>query len=125
MGRDIKDIKNDQQVNNEKIDGLSDKVNNLEKKSNDSDLSNKQAIEDLKGEMTNMEDRVTTKLLAEIEPSLNGMKCQSQDSVGLDIRRIVQEELALQKLEEKKKETDESGDEVDPENERNKKIKKT
>merc|ERR1711954_591346 len=64
-----------------------------------------------------------TKLLSEIEPSLNSMKTQIQDSVGADLRRLVKEELVLQRMEETKKGSDESNDEEDPESKKNIKIK--
>merc|ERR1711954_465567 len=49
-----------------------------------------------------VEERVTTKLMKEIEPSLNTMKNEIQDYVNLDIRRLIKEEMALQKLAEAK-----------------------
>merc|ERR1711954_296145 len=101
----------------------SQRVIQLENKSNDSDLRNKTTIEELKGQMTNIEDRVTTKLLSEIEPSLKGMKDQIETSVSLDLRRIVQEELALQKMAEAKIAAEDDMEEGDLE--KNKKIQKS
>merc|ERR1711954_107773 len=54
----------------------------------------------MKDDIAKVEQRVTTKLMGEIEPSLNAMKNEIQDNVNLDIRRLIQEELALQKLAE-------------------------
>merc|ERR1711954_480403 len=104
MHADIKEIKSDQKSNNSKIDDLSAKVLHLENKSNDTDLKNQNAIEELKGQMSAIEDSVTTKLLSEIKPSLNGMRDEIQKSVGLDLRRLVKEEMTLQKCWRPKKE---------------------
>merc|ERR1711954_279421 len=113
MHADIKEIKIDQKSNNNKIDDLSAKVLHLENESNDTDLKNKNAIEDLKGQMATIEDSVTSKLLSEIEPSLYGMRDEIQRSVGQDLRRLVKEEMALQKMAEAKKGAAESKEEVD------------
>merc|ERR1711954_226757 len=65
-----------------------------------------------------------TKLLSEIEPSLNSMKTQIQDSVGADLRRLVMEELALQRMGKNKNGSEESNDEEDPESKKIRKYKK-
>merc|ERR1711954_555752 len=64
---------------------------------------------------------ITTKLLAEIEPSLNGIKTQIENNVNQNLRRIVQEELMLQKMAESKSENE---DKQEDEDEKNKKIQK-
>merc|ERR1712081_102787 len=118
MHADIKEIKLDQKKNNEKIDGLSSKVEKIEIKANETDLKidglsskvesietranetdlrNNKSINDLKSEITNIESRVTTKLLNEMEPSIVALKDQIQESVGSDLRRLVREEMSLQK----------------------------
>merc|ERR1712081_138945 len=97
MHANIKEIKQDQKNNNKKIDGLSDKVNKIEMKTNEADLRNSKAISDLKGEIASVETRVTTKLLSEMEPSLVAIKDQLQESVGADLRRLVRVEVAIQK----------------------------
>merc|ERR1711954_119151 len=56
----------------------------------------------MKDDISKVEQRVTTKLMEEIEPSLNIMKNEIQDNVNLDIRRLIKEEMALQKLAEAK-----------------------
>merc|ERR1711954_378537 len=115
MHANIKEIKSDQKSNNNKIDDLSAKVLHLENKSNDTDLKNQNAIEEIKGQMSAIEESVTSKLLSEIEPSLNGMREEIQKSVGLDLRRLVKEEMALQKMWEAKNGAAESYEEFDPE----------
>merc|ERR1711954_21993 len=104
MHADIKEIKVDQKSNNKKIDDLNDKVIHLENKSIDTDLKHTKTIEELKGQMSSMETSVTSKLLSEIEPSLNGMRDEIQKSIGIDLRRLVKEEIALQKMSEANKE---------------------
>ena len=50
--------------------------------------------------MSQIETRVTSKLMSEIEPSLRIMQKDIQDAVGTDLCRLVQEELAIQKCKE-------------------------
>merc|ERR1712112_634897 len=99
------------------IEELSLKLSKIEKKSNENDLNNKKAIEDLNSKVNNIEDQVTTKLLAEIEPSLNVMKTQIENNVDQNLRRIVQEELMLQKMAESK--SDDNDDKHEDEDEKN------
>jgi len=122
MHADIKEVKSDQKKTTNTIDDLSQKLSKIEKKSNENDLINKKSIEDINDKMNNIKDWVTTKLLAEIEPSLIGMKNQIENSINKNLRRIVQEELGFQKMAEAKKVVDEEMHESDPE--KNKKIQK-
>merc|ERR1711954_278937 len=80
-----------------KIDGLSSKVESIETRANETDLRNNKSINDLKSEITNIESRVTTKLLNEMEPSIVALKDQIQESIGSDLRRLVRGEMSLQK----------------------------
>merc|ERR1711954_618704 len=112
MHANIKEMETDQKNNNEKIDGLMAKVTQLKTKSNESDLRNSKAIEDLKDEMSKVKTRVTSNLLAEIEPSLIKIKGQIQESVGLDLRKLVREELTLQKTSPVEPATSEDEDDV-------------
>merc|ERR1711954_89880 len=116
MHADVKEMKQDQKKTTNTIKELSLKLSKIEKKSNENDLNNKKAIEDLDSKVSNIEDRVTTKLLAEIEPSLNGMKTQIENSVNQNLRRIVQEELMLQKMAESKSDDNDDKHVSDPEN---------
>merc|ERR1712081_150381 len=71
-----------------------------------------------------VEVRVTDKIMAEIEPSLGVMKDKIQNSIGTDLRRLVQEEVTLQRLKEAK-ERDEARSKNDgPERDKNTKIQK-
>merc|ERR1711954_452082 len=124
MMADIKEIKNDVKGNNTKIDNLSNKVENLETKCQENEDKNANKFKEMKEEIGKVEDKVTSKLLSEIEPSLNGMKNEIQTAVGLDIRRLVQEEMALQKLKEAKEQEAASIIEEDSESNKNNKIQK-
>merc|ERR1711954_12833 len=86
-------------------------------------LNNKKAIEDLSNKVSTIEDTVTTKLMAEIEPSLAGMKSQIEDNLNMNLRRIVQEELSLREMKEKSDGPAINNDEK-PENKNNKIQKK-
>merc|ERR1711954_527676 len=129
MMEDLKEIKTDVKANNSKIDGLTDKVNNLENKHKNIEESNENQFKELREEIVNVEEKVTTKLMSEITPSLESMRNELQTAASQDLRRIVQEEVELMRLREAKENTKtvrESGDEgdkeVDPE--KNKKSKK-
>merc|ERR1711954_446847 len=115
MHEDVKEMKLDQKKTTNTIKELSQKLSKKEKKSNENDLNNKKAIEEINTKINNIEDQVTTKLLAEIEPSLNGMKTQIESNVNQNLRRIVQEELQLQKMAESKSVADDDIQEDDDE----------
>merc|ERR1711954_282920 len=56
----------------------------------------------MREEISHVEERVTNNLMKQIEPSLNSMRNEIQDSVNVDIRRLIKEEMALQKMAEAK-----------------------
>merc|ERR1711954_148572 len=113
--KDIKEIKNDVKGNNVKIDELAVKVDNLETKQKATDEKNEQTFQEIKGDIGKVEVRVTNKIMAEIEPSLNVMKEDIQTSIGVDLRRLVQEEVTLQRLKEAKDSDDAESDPDGPE----------
>merc|ERR1711954_422495 len=89
MMKDIKEIKNDVKGSNVKKDELAEKVDNLEAKQKATDEKNEKTFQDIKGDIGKVEVRVTNKIMAEIEPSLNVMKEDIQTSIGVDLRRLV------------------------------------
>merc|ERR1712081_68138 len=76
MHADVKEMKIDQKKTTKTIDELSQKLSQIENKSNEDDLTNKKAIEELNIKVSTIEDQVTSKLMTEIEPSLTAMKSQ-------------------------------------------------
>merc|ERR1712081_51663 len=104
--KDLKEIKNNVKGNNNKIDDLAEKVMNIENKNKDTEERNANQFKELKEDIGKVEERVTAKLMTEIEPSLVGMKNEIQTSIGTDLRRLVQEEVALQRLKEAKEQED-------------------
>merc|ERR1711954_86721 len=62
----------------------------------------KEMMKEIRGEIEKVEDRVTTKLMTEITPTLNNMRKELQSAASQDIRRLVQEELELQRIREAK-----------------------
>merc|ERR1711954_318101 len=97
MMQDIKEIKNDVKGNNVKIDELAGKVENIETKQKETDARNEKTFNNIKGDLSNVEARVTDKLMAEIQPSLSVMKNDIKHSIGVNLRRLVQEEVTLQR----------------------------
>merc|ERR1711954_611402 len=129
MMADLSEIKTDVKTNNTKIDRLTDKVNDLETKHKNTEERNENQFKEIRAEIANVEEKVTSKLMSEITPSLESMRTELQTSASQDLRRIVQEEVELMRLREAKenaKTVKESSDEVekglDPE--KNKKSKK-
>merc|ERR1711954_477073 len=110
--------------NNVKIDELAENVDNLETKQKATDEKNEKTFQDIKGDIGKVEVRVTNKIMAEIEPSLNVMKEDIQTSIGVDLRRLVQEEVTLQRLKEAKDSDDAESDPDGPEYNKNIKIQK-
>merc|ERR1711954_492218 len=115
MMADIAEIKTDVKGNNQKIDDLTSKVENIETKSKENEDATKEKFKQIQNDISKVEENVTSKLLKEIEPSLNAMKGEMQNSMGTDIRRIVQEELSFREMKDK------NVDQAKPEN--NLKIK--
>merc|ERR1711954_374721 len=120
---DISEIKTDVKGNNNKIDELTSKVENLETKGKENEDTTNEKFKQIKDDISKVEENVTSKLLKEIEPSLNAMKGDMQNAMGIDIRRIVQEELTLREMKEKSEATAKP-EEEHPENKNNKIQKK-
>merc|ERR1711954_184134 len=97
MMADITEIKTDVKGNNNKIDDLTSKVENLETKQKEAEELNTNALKKMKEDLANVEQSVTSKLMKEIEPTLGLMKNEIQDNVNANMRRLIQEEMALQK----------------------------
>merc|ERR1711954_325588 len=108
------------------MDKIATKVENLEKRSTEVEQANDKKFDDLKDEIAQVENKVTNKLIKEIEPSLGKMKDEIETTMNNDLRRIVQEEVALQKMREMKEAGDaaEGGPEKNK-NQNNKKNNKT
>ena len=121
---ELQEIKSDVKGTNSKMDALSNKVDSIEKRSLDNEVNNAQKFADLKKDIEKVENNVTAKLLKEIEPSLGAMKDDIQTSMSHDLRRIVQEEVALQSMREKKDAETRDDDKVDPDSNKNNKIQK-
>merc|ERR1711954_398557 len=102
----------------------SNKVENMEKRSLENEELNAQKFASLKQDISKVEENVTAKLLKEIKPSLGAMKDEIQTSMSHDLRRFVQEEVALQKMREQKEAEDTADEEDDPVTEKNNKIQK-
>merc|ERR1712081_16530 len=119
MMADLSEIKTDVKANNSKIDGLTDKVNDLENKHTNIEEKNENQFKELREEIVNVEEKVTTKLMSEIMPSLESMRNELQTAASQDLRRIVQEEVELMRVREVKNnaqavsENGEEGDEED------------
>merc|ERR1711954_43777 len=101
MMADIAEIKTDVKGNNQKIDDLTSKDESIETKSKENEDATKEKFKQIQNDISKVEENVTSKLLKEIEPLLNAMKGEMQNSMGTDIRRIVQEELSLREMKDR------------------------
>merc|ERR1711954_571334 len=122
MMADISEIKTDVKGNNSKIDDLTSKVEQLENKSKENEDTTNKKLKQITDDIGEVESRVTDKLMAEIQPSLSVMKEDIQQSIGVDICRLVQEEVSLQRHRETKERQELVSDTGDPE--KNTKIQK-
>merc|ERR1711954_395592 len=115
--------------NNSKIDGLTSKVQDLETKNKNVEEKTENSLKEIREDLVNVESRVTEKLMAEIQLSLSVMKHDIQESIGVDLRRLVQEEVTLQKHREAKDKNEDESESGDPEKniktQKNNKIKNT
>merc|ERR1712112_521716 len=100
------------------------KVENLETKGKENEETMNEKLKQIKDDIGKVEVRVTEKLMAEIEPSLGVMKTEIQNSIGTDLRRLVQEEVTLQRLRESKESSAAGNQEDGPEKKKNSKIQK-
>merc|ERR1712112_578874 len=119
MMADISEIKTDVKGNNTKIDDLTNKVEKLETKSKENEDTTNEKLKQIKDDIEKVEVRVTNKIMAEIEPSLGVMKTEIQNSIGTDLRRLVQEEVTLQRLKEAKEREDAGSVDDGPERDKN------
>merc|ERR1712081_92997 len=129
MMSDLSEIKADVKSNNTKIDGLANKVEDLESKNKVIEENNEKQFKDIREEIANVEEKVTSKLMSEITPSLEGMRQELKAAASQDLRRLVQEEVELLRLKEAKENqlatrenVEEEDRQVEPE--KNKKSKK-
>merc|ERR1711954_365019 len=122
MMAELQEIKSDVKGTNAKMDNIATKVENLEKRSAEVEESNAEKFNNLKNKIAQVENKVTDKLIKEIEPSLGKMKEDIEASMCKDLRRIVQEEVALQRMKETKEA--EAVERDDSEKKKNEKIQK-
>merc|ERR1712112_350416 len=129
MMSDLSEIKTDVKSNNSKIDSLTTKVEDLETKNKNIEEKTENSLKEIRQEIVKVEENVTNKLMAEIKPSLEGMKNEAQNAACQDLRRLVQEEVELMRRREAKdkaveEEASEEAGEMGEDPEKNKKSKK-
>merc|ERR1712081_10753 len=102
MMADLTEIKSDVKSNNTKIDSLTIKVEDLTNKNKNIEEKTENSLKEIRQEIVQVEESVTNKLMAEIKPSLEGMKNEVQNAACQDLRRLVQEEVELMRRREAK-----------------------
>merc|ERR1711954_421330 len=95
MMTDLAEIKTDVKSYNTKIDSLTTKVEDLETKNKNIEEKTENSLKEIRQEIVQVEEKVTNKLMAQIKPSLEGMKNEVQNAACQDLRRLVQEEVEL------------------------------
>merc|ERR1711954_311110 len=87
------------------------------------------SLKEIRQEIVQVEENVTNKLMEQIKPSLEAMKTEVQNAACQDLRRLVQEEVNLQRHREAKEKSEEASESGDPEKnikiQKNNKIKNT
>merc|ERR1711954_448987 len=129
MMSDLAEIKTDVKSNNSKIDSLTTKVEDLETKNKNIEEKSENSLKEIRQEIVQVEENVTTKLMAQIKPSLEDMKSEVQNAACQDLRRLVQEEVELSRRREAKEKAaevraSEEDGETGEDPEKNKKTKK-
>merc|ERR1711954_198390 len=108
---------------------LTTKVEDLETKNKNIKEKTENSLKEICQEIVMVEENVTNKLMAQIKPSLEGMKNEVQNAACQDLRRLVQEEVELMRRREAKEKAveEEASEEAgetgeDPEKKNQKKI---
>merc|ERR1711954_627057 len=116
----------DLHTNNSKIDGLQDKIDNIQCKNKINEESNLRKFESIREEIASVKDSVTNKIVSQFKPSvdamreeiqanvnteINSMKNELREGMGSDLRRLIKDQLILIKIQEDE-EADQDKDEA-------------
>merc|ERR1711954_256646 len=89
----ISTMKGDLKVNNQKIDSVNDKINDIEINAEKSAKANKLQFEMINGKVARMETNITNKVIEKIYPQIKTLKCDLRQELNDDLRNLVTEEI--------------------------------
>merc|ERR1712112_74305 len=95
-------MKSDLKENNSQISAINSKVTAIEKDNARVECKNNLKFESIRYDMRLMETSVTAKVINELDPKISSMRNEIREDLCADMRRLVQEEVQLQRFKEKK-----------------------
>merc|ERR1712112_332222 len=104
-------MKSDLKENNSQISAINSKVTAIEKDNARVECKNNLKFESIRYDMRLMETSVTAKVINELDPKISSMRNEIRDDLCADMRRLVKEEVLLQKFKERREEPQESEEE--------------
>merc|ERR1711954_174463 len=108
---DITIMKSDLKENNSQISSINTKVTAIERDNARVESENNLKFESIRYDMRLMETSVTAKVINELDPKISSMRNEIRDDLCADMRRLVKEEVLLQKFKERKEDPQESEEE--------------
>merc|ERR1711954_23137 len=90
----ISTMKGDLKVNNQKIDSVNDKINNIEINAEKTAKANKLQFEMINGKVARMETNITDKVIEKIDPQIKTLKCDLRQELKDDLENLVTNEIA-------------------------------
>ena len=111
-------MKSDLKENNSQISASNSKVTAIEKDNARVESENNLKFESIRYDMRLMETSVTAKVINELDPKISSMRNEIREDLCKDMRRLVQEEVQLQKFKEKKEDPIDIQESAEDESER-------
>merc|ERR1712081_31633 len=112
---DITIMKTDLKENSSQIASINTKVTAIERDNARVEAETNLKFENIRYDMRLMETSVTAKVVNELDPKISAMRKEITEDLSKDMRRLVQEEVQLQKYKENKKESSESQESAEEE----------
>merc|ERR1711954_619712 len=94
ISADIRTMKSDLKVNNQKIDSVNDKIGELESNAEKTAKTNKLQFELINGKVARLETNITDKVIEKIDPQIKSLKSDLRQELNNDLRDLVTEEIA-------------------------------
>merc|ERR1711954_594685 len=126
ISADISTMKGDLKVNNQKIDSVNDKINDIEVNAEKTAKANKLQFEMINKKVARMETNITDRVIEKIDPQIKTLKSDLRKDLNDDLRNLVMEEIARRFPEknEEEKGDEASTDDEDRENKKGEPAKK-
>ena len=111
-------MKSDLKDNSSQISSINTKVTAIEKDNARVEAETNLKFENIRYDMRLMETAVTAKVINELDPKISSMRNEIREDLCKDMRRLVQEEVQLQKFKEKKEDPIDIQESAEDESER-------